>query len=74
MGKSKFHIGQKVNRIEFTDCFQEVQPAITGLTVCEIKREEPGCMPDWFYVKAIGENGFGYAAGNERFFEAAAEQ
>ena len=69
--KCKFHIGQKVTRRAFIDCFHKEQPAITGLTVYEIEREQPGCMPDWFRIKAIGENGRGWASGSETFFELA---
>ena len=69
--KCKFHIGQAVTRSAFIDCFKQPQEAITGLTVYEIQRMEPGCMPDWFHIKAMGENGIGWCAGNERFFEAA---
>jgi hypothetical protein len=72
--KPKFYIGQKVNHKAFTDCFKKDHAAVLGLTVIRMTLVEPGCIPDWFRITAVGENGLGWVQASERFFEAAEQE
>jgi hypothetical protein len=66
---ARFHIGQTVTARAFVDCFKKSHPAQPGLTVIEMRLIEPGSIPSYYRVKAIGPNGFGYVEGAEHFFE-----
>jgi hypothetical protein len=69
--KPKFAIGQVVTAIGFTDCFHKVHEPIPGLTVAEIRLIEPGCIPNYYRVKAVKDDGScRYVEGAERYFAA----
>lgn len=65
-----FYIGQKVTVNEFTDCFRKHHAAQPDMTVVEIEKIEPGSIPSYYRIKAVGENGKGYLKAAERFFTA----
>jgi hypothetical protein len=68
--KAKFPLGTTVCHRSFTDSSGRHHDAVTGLTVVELELIEPGTIPSWWRLKAIGQNGFGYVCANERFFDA----
>ena len=69
--KAKFPIGSPVSARSFVDCFGKHHDTVSGLTVIELKLNEPVSMKPWYRVTAIGENGKNWIQASESFFEEA---
>lgn len=79
MGKPrcKFKIGDMVNMLEFTDCFNVFHPRIESLRVVDRRLIEPGehgpqaLAPYWRIKATVGENEHNWYEGAERHFRKA---
>jgi hypothetical protein len=67
-----FPVGSTVCHRSFTDSGGKHHDAVTGLQVVESRLIEPGSIPSYYRVKAVGLDGRGYVEAAERFFEAEA--
>ena len=70
MIKAKFSIGQRVNRLPFTDCFGKFCPPILNMEIVHINRV---AYEDrvYFRITAVGPAPITMVEGAERFFELA---
>jgi hypothetical protein len=66
----QFPIGSTVCHRSFVDSGGRHHDAITGLTVVESTLIEPGSIPAYYRIKAVGPDGRGYVEAAERFFDA----
>lgn len=72
---TKFHVGQRVSKIEFTDCFGKINDKILFMTVtrvhnvCSSDPTSPHAIPAYDRIAAIADDGT-RVEGAARFFVA----
>jgi hypothetical protein len=63
-----FKIGDKVKAVAFTDCFGEFHKESSTLTVTKVQKIINDCPHT--RIIAVGDSGYHYIEGGERFFKA----
>jgi hypothetical protein len=67
----QFKIGDKVTAKSFTDCFQKQIPAVSDLTVTDVRLISCNHIPDYDLITTEYANGHTAVIASAQFFESA---